>query len=161
MCSRIAQKPLCVYDNRDLPVAISWDPTINFHCSKERKMVMKRVPVFLAVLLLATSVVWGQNKNEKPAKSKPTAVDCSKVDDAKLTADVNSRLAAAASLKGLTINVSAISGAVTLTGKAMKPTQKGTATRVAKAVKCVTKVDNQMTVEGAAPKTKSKNANKM
>ena len=120
-----------------------------------------RVPVFLVVLMLATSAVWAQNKNEKPAKSRPAVVDCSKVDDAKLTADVNAKLAAAPSLKGLTINVTVSSGAVTLTGKAMKPTQKGTATRVAKAVKCVTKVDNQMTVEGAAPKPKPKNANKM
>jgi len=156
-----AQKILCVYDNRDSPVAISWDPTINFHQSKERKMVMKRVPVFLAVLLLATTAVWAQNKNEKPAKPKPAAVDCSKVDDAKLTADVKGKLGDAPSLKDLTINVTVSAGAVTLTGKAMKPTQKGTATRVAKAVKCVKKVDNQMTVEGAAPKTKSKNANKM
>lgn len=124
---------------------------------------MKRVPVFLAVLMLATSAVWAQNKNEKPAKPKPAAVDCSKVDDAKLTADVKAKLAAAASLKGLTINVATSAGGVTLTGTAMKPTQKGTATRVAKAVKCVTKVDNQMTVEGAAPKTpaKPKNSNKM
>lgn len=122
-------------------------------------MAMKKVPVFLVVLLFATTVIWAQNKNEKPAKAKPAAVDCSKVDDAKLTADVKARLAAAASLNGLTINVATSSGEVTLTGKAMKPTQKGTATRVAKAVKCVKKVDNQMTVEGAA--SKPKNSNKM
>jgi hypothetical protein len=29
--SRIALKTVCVYDNRAAPVAISWDPTINFH----------------------------------------------------------------------------------------------------------------------------------
>lgn len=112
---------------------------------------MKRIPVFLAVLMLASSAVWGQNKNEKPAKPKP-AVDCSAVDDSKLTADVKARLAAAASLKDLAINVATSSGVVTLTGTAMKPTQKGTASRVAKAVKCAKKVDNQMTVEGAAAK---------
>lgn len=126
---------------------------------------MKRVPVFLAVLMLTTSAVWAQNKNknEKAPKPKPAAVDCSMVDDAKLTADVKAKLAAAASLKALTINVATSAGAVTLTGTAMKPTQKGTATRVAKAVKCVKKVDNKMTVEGAAPKTpaKPKNSNKM
>ena len=128
---------------------------------------MKRVPIFLVVLvfaaLFATGAVWAQNKNAKPPKPKPAAVDCSKVDDAKLTADVKAKLADAPSLKDLTINVATSAGVVTLTGKAMKPTQKGTATRVAKAVKCVKKVDNQLTVEGAAPKTpaKSKNANKM
>lgn len=124
---------------------------------------MKRIPVFLAVLLLAITAIWAQNKNEKPAKPKPAAVDCSKVDDAKLTSDVRAKLGDAPSLKGLTINVTVSAGAVTLTGTAMKPTQKGTATRVAKAVKCVKKVDNQMTVEGAVPKapSKPKNSNKM
>lgn len=124
---------------------------------------MKRVPVFLVVLMLAASAVWAQNKNTKPPKPKPAAVDCSKVDDAKLTADVKAKLADAASLKGLTINVATSAGVVTLTGTAMKPTQKGTATRVAKAVKCVKKVDNKMTVEGATPKppAKQKNSNKM
>ena len=124
---------------------------------------MKRIPVFLAVLMLVTSAVCAQNKNEKPPKPKPAAVDCSKVDDAKLTGDVNAKLADAASLKGLTINVATTAGVVTLTGTVMKPTQKGTATRVARAVECVKKVDNQMTVEGAAPKkpTKPKNSNKM
>ena len=124
---------------------------------------MKRIPVFLAVLMLATSAVWAQNNSEKPSKPKPVAVDCSTVDDAKLTADVKARLAAAASLKDLTINVATSSGVVTLTGTAMKPTQKGTASRVAKAVKCAKKIDNQMTVEGVAPKkpTKPKTSTKM
>lgn len=124
---------------------------------------MKRIPVFLAVLLLATTAIWAQNKNEKPAKPKPAAVDCSKVEDAKLIADVKAKLGDAPSLKGLAINVTVGAGVVTLTGKAMKSTQKGTATRVAKAVKCVKKVDNQMTVEGSAPKApaKPKNSNKM
>lgn len=123
---------------------------------------MKRVPVLLVVLTLATSALWAQDKSDKPAKSKPV-VDCSNVDDPKLTAEVKSKLAAAESLKDLTINVATSSGVVTLTGTAMKPTQKGTATRVAKAVKCVKKVDNQMTVEGVPAKkpAKAKDSNKM
>ena len=121
---------------------------------------MKRVLVFLTVLVFAAAVVLAQNKNEKPAaKPKAAKVDCSTVTDAKITDDVKARLAAAASLKELTINVATSAGVVTLTGKAMKGTQKGTATRVAKAVPCVKKVDNQITVEGAA--TKPKNSNKM
>ena len=123
---------------------------------------MKKVPVLLVVLTLATGAILAQNKSDKPAKPKPV-VDCSSVDDAKLAADVKARLAAAASLKDLAINVAASSGVVTLTGTAMKGTQKGTATRVAKAVKCVTRVDNQMTVEGAAAKkpAKPKSSSKM
>ena len=117
---------------------------------------MKRIPVFLA-LMLATNVALAQDRSEKPSKPRPAAVDCSTVDDARLTADVKARLAATPSLKDLTINVSANAEVVTLTGTAMKPTQKGTASRVAKAVKCVKKVDNKMTVEGAgSKKTKSK-----
>ena len=123
---------------------------------------MRRVPVFLVVLMLATSVVMAQNKNAKPAKPKPV-VDCANADDTKITADVKAKLGAADSLKDLSINVVTSAGVVTLTGIAMKPTQKGTASRVAKAVKCVKKVDNQMTVEGGAPKkpAKTKNSNKM
>jgi osmotically-inducible protein OsmY len=123
---------------------------------------MKRIIISVLVLSLATSLVWAQNKNAKPAKAK-AAVDCSKTDDAKITTDVNARLAAAASLKDLAIDVTTSASVVTLKGMAKKPTQKGTATRVAKAVACVKKVDNQMTVEGAAPKkpAKAKNANKM
>ncbi len=123
---------------------------------------MKRVPVVLLVVLLAFGVVYAQNKNAKPEKAKPV-VDCSKTDDAKITADVKARLAAAASLKDLSIDVSTTAAVVTLKGMAKKPTQKGTATRVARAVKCVKSVDNQMTVEGAAEKkpAKAKNSNKM
>src|SRR5215831_5822446 len=99
-------------------------------------MVMKRIPVVLVLLLCATSVLWAQDKTEKPAKAKPEAVDCSMVDDAALTADVKAKLAAAPSLKDVTVNVATNSGVVTLTGTAMKSTQKGTASLVAKAVKC-------------------------
>jgi hyperosmotically inducible protein len=123
-------------------------------------MVMKRIPVFLAFLLFATSVLWAQEKTAKPAKAKPDAVDCSTVDDSALTADVKAKLAAAPSLKDVTINVATSSGVVTLTGTANKPTQKGTASLVAKAVKCVKKVDNRMTIEGSGTKkTKSKSTN--
>ena len=121
---------------------------------------MKRIPVFLVFLLFATSVLWAQDKTTKPAKAKPNAVDCSTVDDSSLTADVKAKLAAAPSLKDVTINVATSSGVVTLSGTANKPTQKGTASLVAKAVKCVKKVDNQMTIEGSGTKkTKSKSSN--
>ena len=117
---------------------------------------MKRIPVALVLLLFATSVLWAQDKAEKPSKAKPEAVDCASVDDAALTADVKAKLAAAPSLKDATVNVVTSAGVVTLTGTALKPTQKGTASLVAKAVKCVKKVDNRMTIEGSGTKKSAK-----
>ena len=117
---------------------------------------MKRIPVVLVLLLFAASLLWAQEKAEKPVKAKPEAVDCSTVDDAALTADVKAKLAAAPSLKDATVNVATSAGVVTLTGTAMKPTQKGTASLVAKAVKCVKKVDNRMTIEGSGTKKSGK-----
>ena len=117
---------------------------------------MKRIPVVLALVLFATSLLWAQDKAEKPVKAKPEAVDCSTVDDAALTADVKAKIAAAPSLKDATVNVATSAGVVTLTGTAMKPTQKGTASLVAKAVKCVKKVDNRMTIEGSGTKKSAK-----
>jgi len=119
-------------------------------------MVMKRIPVVLVLLLFATSVLWAQDKAEKPAKAKAEAVDCSTVDDAALTADVKAKIAAAPSLKDATVNVATNAGVVTLTGTAVKPTQKGTASLVAKAVKCVKKVENRMTIEGSGTKKTTK-----
>lgn len=111
---------------------------------------LRTLVTVLALLLVSTAALAQNmnsgNKNAKPKKPKP-AVDCTKVDDAGITADVKARLAKAASLKDLTINVATSAGTVTLTGSAKKSTQKGTATRVAKAAACVKKVDNQMTVE--------------
>lgn len=128
---------------------------------------LKRMLITVLALLVTSTAVWAQNsnagnKNAKAPKPKP-AVDCSGVSDAKITEDVKARLAKAPSLKDLTINVAVSAGAVTLTGSAKSGSQKGTATRMAKSVACVKKVDNQMTVEGAAPKTtttKRKTANK-
>jgi hyperosmotically inducible periplasmic protein len=119
-------------------------------------MVMKRIPVFLVLLLFATSVLGAQDKAEKAPKAKPEAVDCSSVDDASLTADVKAKLAAAPSLKDVMVNVATNAGVVTLTGMAVKPTQKGTASLVAKRVKCVKKVDNRMTIEGSGTKKTAK-----
>lgn len=125
---------------------------------------MKKVFITLLVLTLAGMAFGAQNSNTKRvAKPKPVKVDCATVTDAQITDDVKARLAKAPSLKDLTINVATAAGAVTLTGTAKKPTQKGTATRVAKAAMCVKSVNNQMTVEKsttAAPTRKSKTANK-
>jgi osmotically-inducible protein OsmY len=119
-------------------------------------MAMKRIPVFLALLFCAASVLSAQNRTATTTNARDVAADCANVDDSKLTTDVKAKLAAAPSLKDLSINVATSGGVVTLMGVANKPTQKGTASLVAKAVKCVKKVDNQMTIEGGSQKKKSK-----
>jgi osmotically-inducible protein OsmY len=115
---------------------------------------MKRFLFIVVALSLLSTAFAAQNNGAKPpAKAKPT-VDCTNVSDSKITEDVRAKLAAAKSLADLSIDVATSAGVVTLTGMAKKPTQKGTATRVARAVPCVKKVDNQLTVEAAASKPK-------
>jgi osmotically-inducible protein OsmY len=122
---------------------------------------MKKLLITLLTLILASSAVFAQNKNAKPAKAKPAAVDCSKTTDAQITENVKAKLAGTATLKDQTINIATSGGVVTLTGS-IKGNHKGLATLQTKRVPCVTKVDNQLTMEGAAPKkpAKPKNSNK-
>jgi len=126
-----------------------------FQIHKLRRRVMKRVPVFLLVLLLASTVYATQNKNAKPRKPKAAPVDCSTFTDAKITEDVKAKLAATKSLKDEAINVATSAGAVTLTGSVKKGIQKALATSQTKRVACVKKVENQITVEGAAASNKN------
>ena len=124
---------------------------------------MKRILISALALFLTSSAVWAQNKNAKPAKTKPAAVDCATTTDAQITENVKAKLAATATLKDETINVVTSGGVVTLSGS-VKGNHKGLASLQARRVPCVKKVDNQITVEGAAPKNtnskrKTKNKN--
>jgi len=132
---------------------------------------MRRILIAGLLLMLMSGAAFAQNSNAaKPKKAKAPAVDCSTVDDAALAKTVNDRLAATPSLKGQAITAAASGGAVTLTGKVKTAGNKGTATRVAKAVKCVKSVTNNLEVEvkTAVPKgnkngsaaSKKKSANK-
>lgn len=123
---------------------------------------MKRILISALALFLAGSAVWAQNKNAKPAKTKPAAVDCATATDAQITENIKARFAATATLKDQAINVATSGGVVTLTGS-VKGNHKGLASLQAKRVPCVKKVDNQITMEGAAPKntnSKKKTSNK-
>ena len=114
---------------------------------------MKRLTILFLCLLFATTAFAGQASTAAPTKSKAKAkVDCTTVDDAKITADVKARFAKSASLKDFTVNVATREGEVTITGAVKTGLQKGSATRMAKAVACVKKVVNQLTVEGASTK---------
>lgn len=132
---------------------------------------MRRILIAGLLLLLTSGAVFAQNTNAaKPKKAKAAAVDCSTVNNEMLAKNVNDRLAATPSLKGQAITATASGGAVTLTGKVKTGGNKGTATRVAKAVKCVMSVTNNLEVEvkTAVPKgnkngsaaSKKKSANK-
>ncbi len=69
-----------------------------------------------------------------------------KLDDATITAEVNAGLAKDATLSALKINVDTRDGRVTLKGPAPSVDARARATEIAKAVKGVSAVDNQLTV---------------
>lgn len=122
---------------------------------------MKRILITMLALSLATSAVLAQNKNTKPAKAKPaTAVaDCSATTDGQITDNVRAKLAGSPSLKDETINVTTSAGVVTLTGKVKTSSSKGVATRMAKGVACVKKVENKCEAEvKTVPPRVNKNA---
>ncbi|MES2975797.1 MAG: BON domain-containing protein [Pseudomonadota bacterium] len=70
-----------------------------------------------------------------------------KIDDAAITASVNASFAKDPDLSAIKINVDTKDGAVTLMGPAPSSTAKDRATELAKAVKGVTNVNNQLTVK--------------
>ncbi len=121
---------------------------------------MKRILITVLALFLATSTVWAQNKNAKPAKATPAPVDCSATTDAQITDNVKAKLAGTPSLKDQTIDVATSAGVVTLSGKVKTSSSKGVATRMAKSVVCVKKVENKCEAEtkSAPPKATNKNA---
>lgn len=131
---------------------------------------MKKIATILIVALaMSISVFGAQNKNAKPAKpanasakapAKPKAAPAP-VDDASIAAAVKDKLSKTASLKNANLNAASKDGVVTLTGSVKTGGLKGVATNVAKSVKGVKKVDNQITVEAkAAPAKTAPAANK-
>ena len=109
---------------------------------------MKKLFVLFCVLALGISA-GAQNKNVSgKTKSAKTAVDCTGVDDAKISADVREKLSNTPSLKEFKIDVASNGGTVTLTGSVKTGLNKGLASSQAKRVPCVKKVDNKLTVEG-------------
>jgi hypothetical protein len=123
--------------------------------------MMKRLSIVLlpsVVLLLSVLGAGGAlarqdgDAAKKPKAEKP-AVDCSAVDDAAISSGVKERLAKAPSLKDATINVDTKDGVVTLKGMVKTGGLKGVATRMAKRVDCVKRVDNQLSVEQKSKST--------
>ena len=120
---------------------------------------MKRFLIAVLAVSIATSVGWAQNKNPQPVKSKSATVDCSSTTDAQITDNVKAKLAETSSLKGQSIDVATSAGVVTLTGRVKTSSSKGLATRMAKSVACVKKVDNKCEADvKTVPPRANKNA---
>lgn len=127
------------------------------------KWVRWMIVVFLACLM--ASPTWADERNydtgQKASgkKSKARAASSATTDDASITATLMEKFSNSASLKDTPIDVSVKDGAVTLSGKVKYGRQKGSATRMAKAVPGVKSVDNQLVVEnpnGSSPRGKNK-----
>lgn len=82
----------------------------------------------------------------KVSSSETAATIGEKIDDAAITAQVNASFAKDPDLSAIRINVDTKDGAVTLVGPAPSTTAKERAGQLAKAVKGVTNVNNQLTV---------------
>ena len=110
---------------------------------------MKRLLLAVFLCLFSTvSLAIAQDGSSKPSgKSGSEQVDCSSVDDPGITSSVKERIAKSPALKDAGIGVDTRNGVVTLTGKVKTGGLKGVATRLARRVNCVRKVENQLTVE--------------
>jgi hyperosmotically inducible protein len=87
---------------------------------------------------------------EAKASGQSTAAMVSeKIDDAAITASVSAGLAKDADLSAIKINVDTKDGTVTLMGPAPSSTAKDRATEIAKTVKGVTNVNNQLVVKAS------------
>ncbi len=85
---------------------------------------------------------------EAKASSEQTAATIGeKIDDATITASVNAGFAKDPDLSAIKINVDTKDGSVTLMGPAPTPAAKDRATEIAKSVKGVTSVKNQLVVK--------------
>ena len=130
------------------------------HQEKKRRVFMKRITMLLLLMAFAGSAFAAQN-SDRASKKKADPVDCSRVDDAAITTNVQAALTKSPSLKGFTVNATTSSGVVTLTGGVKTSGQKGAATRAAKRTDCVRSVKNQLAVEVPNPgPKKTKDSNK-
>lgn len=131
---------------------------------------MRRLIIALAVCVAMVTPVYGQAVKDVTTAVKDKAVGTAKekaaekasayIDDATITADVKMKMAETPSLKGAEISVKTADGVVTLTGVVKNKQVKGVATKVAKGVKGVKSVDNQLTIEKPAQKAPPKAAAK-
>ena len=87
----------------------------------------------------------GARRPTRPSRWAPRPVD--KVDDATITTKVNAALAKDKDLSAIKIDVDTQNGVVTLSGPAPTATAKQRASEIARTVKGVSSVNNQLTVK--------------
>lgn len=85
-----------------------------------------------------------QDMGNSAQQAANSAMD--KLDDATITAQINAGLAKDPDLSAIKINVDTVNGAVTLRGPAVSATARERAEAIAKGVKGVTSVNNQLTL---------------
>lgn len=117
-----------------------------------KRIAVLGIGVFAAVLLSYNPAM--------AARGKHAAASTAKVDNATLARNVRARFARTHSLKELTIHVQANEGVVTLTGTVQKWWQKGVATREARIVSGVKKVNNQLKIAPGGMPHRKKHAKK-
>lgn len=121
---------------------------------------MKRLFLIVFICLAMVSIAYGQDVKDATSAVKDKATGVAKekatayADDATITADVKVKLSKAPSLKDAKIEVSTADGVVTLDGTVKSKQAKGAATKMAKAVKGVKSVTNNLTIEKPVKKTK-------
>lgn len=122
---------------------------------------MKRSLIGLTAVLclIWTVAAYGQAVKDLTGtmKDRATAAATAKaaavVDDSAITAEVKLKLADAPSLKDSPLSVATTNGVVTLTGVVKTKQAKGAATKIAKGVKGVKSVTNEITIEKTAKKS--------
>jgi hyperosmotically inducible periplasmic protein len=118
---------------------------------------MKRLILVVIFFIAMVSIAYGQDV-ASALKDKATVIAKEQAtvmaDDTAITAEVKIKLSKAPSLKDVKIEVSTTEGVVTLTGNVKTKQAKGAATKIAKAVKGVTSVDNNISIEKPVKKAK-------
>lgn len=97
----------------------------------------------------AGSAMKDATKDAQVAGSQASSTMGEKIDDAMITASVNASLAKDPDLSAIKINVDTKDGVVTLNGPAPTATAKAKAADLARAVKGVTSVNNQLVVSAS------------
>lgn len=110
------------------------------------KTSFRRVVIALTVLLAVIGSFSPNSNAKKERRSARQSTDCSKIDNAALTARVNEKISATALLSGQNIRVEANAGVVTLRGNVSSSAKKRLAGRVVASVRCVKRVVNDLAV---------------